>query len=158
MNFPPEKIVAEKLRSRGQTLAVAESCTGGLLAKTLTDVPGASAFFRGGVVTYATDTKTTILGVPAELIEWSGVVSAPCAIEMARGAAKRFRADFALSTTGIAGPDGGTNLTPVGTVFIGLCTPAGTRSIRFCAKGTTREEIRDEAVVAALSFLAEALE
>ncbi len=158
MNFPPEKIVAEKLRSRGQTLAVAESCTGGLLAKTLTDIPGASAFFRGGIVTYATDTKTALLGVPADLIEWCGVASSSCAIEMARGAAKRFRADFALSTTGVAGPSGGTKLTPVGTVFIGLRTPAGMRSIRFCATGTTRDEIRAEAVGAALSFLSEALE
>lgn len=157
MNFPPEKIVAEKLRSRGKTLAVAESCTGGLLAKTLTDVPGASAFFRGGAVTYATDTKTAILGVPAKLISWCGVVSAACAREMANGAAKKFRADFALSTTGVAGPDGGTKAAPVGTVFIGLHTPTGTRAIRFCATGTTRKKIRAEAVAAALTLLAEAI-
>lgn len=157
MNSPLEEIVAEALRSLGATLAVAESCTGGLLAKTLTDVPGASAFFRGGAVTYATDAKTDVLGVPAALIARFGVVGPECAEAMARGAAEKFRADFALSTTGIAGPGGGTKATPVGTVFIGLRTPAGTRATRFSATGTTRAEIRAEAVAAALELLADAL-
>ena len=154
---PLEAIVAGTLRSRGATLAVAESCTGGLLAKMLTDVPGASAFFRGGAVTYATDAKTAILGVPEELIARFGVVSPECAEAMARGAAEKFRADFALSTTGVAGPGGGTAETPVGTVFIGLRTPAGARATRFSATGATRAEIRAEAVLAALALLAEAL-
>lgn len=150
----PLKSVSEKLRARGATLAVAESCTGGLLAGTLTDAAGASAFFRGGAVTYATETKTLLLGVPAELIARFGVVSAECARAMAEGAAEKFGADFALSTTGVAGPTGGTAETPVGTVFIGLRAPAGTRAIRFQAPaGTPRAEIRSRAVAAALAFL-----
>lgn len=156
MNFPLNEL-AEKLRSRGATLAVAESCTGGMLAEMLTAIPGASAFFRGGAVTYATETKTEILGVPVELIEKFGVVSDACAKAMAQGAAEKFRADFALSTTGIAGPDGGTAENPVGTVFIGLKTPETLSAIRFCAQSTTREEIRREAALAALALLHEFL-
>ncbi len=152
MNFPAEKI-AKKLLVKGATLAVAESCTGGLLAGTLTDLPGAGGFFRGGVVTYATETKTEILGVPAELIARFGVVSAECAEAMARGVAEKFRANFALSTTGIAGPGGGTPETPIGTVFIGIFTPAGTFSLRVRATGTTRDAVRREAVAAALDAL-----
>lgn len=153
MSFPAEKI-AKKLLEKGATLAVAESCTGGLLAGTLTDFPGAGGFFRGGAVTYATDTKTKILGVPAELIERFGVVSAECAKAMALGAAKEFRADFALSTTGIAGPGGGSPETPVGTVFIGVATPSGAEALLFRATGTTRDAVRREAVAAALAALA----
>ncbi|MBQ6704731.1 MAG: nicotinamide-nucleotide amidohydrolase family protein [Opitutales bacterium] len=154
MNSPAEK-TAKKLLEKGATVAVAESCTGGLLASALTDLPGASKFFRGGAVTYATETKTEILGVPAELIARFGVVSANCAEAMARGAAEKFHTDFALSTTGIAGPDGGTPGTPVGTVFIGIFTPDGTSSLRFRATGTTRDAVRREAVVTALNALAE---
>lgn len=157
MNFPAEKI-AKKLLEKGATLAVAESCTGGLLAGTLTDLPGASGFFRGGAVTYATETKTEILGVPAELIARFGVVSAECAEAMARGAAEKFRASFALSTTGIAGPDGGTPETPVGTVFIGIFTPSGTFSLHFRSTGTTRDAVRREAVAAALAAALDALD
>lgn len=150
----PLKSISEKLRARGATLAVAESCTGGLLAGALTDAAGASAFFLGGAVTYATRTKTLLLGVPEELIARFGVVSAECARAMADGAAEKFGADFALSTTGVAGPSGGTEETPVGTVFIGLRAPAGTRAIRFRAPaGTPRAEIRSRAVAAALAFL-----
>lgn len=151
------EIIAKKLTARGATLAAAESCTGGTLAGTLTGVPGASAFFRGGAVTYATETKTDILGVPAELIARCGVVSAECAEAMARGATEKFRADFALSTTGVAGPTGGTDAAPVGTVFIGLRAPWGTRSVRFFSAAGTREGIRRAAVEAALEMLAEAL-
>lgn len=153
----PLEIIAEKLRAHGATLAVAESCTGGLLAGALTDAAGASAFFRGGAVTYATETKSALLGVSAELIARFGVVSAECARAMAQGAAEKFGADFALSATGVAGPAGGTAETPVGTVFIGLKTPAGTTAIRFRAAGTARAEIRREAVAAALALLAENL-
>lgn len=154
----PLEIIAKKLRSRGATLAVAESCTGGLLAGVLTEPAGASSFFRGGATTYATDTKTALLGVPAELIARFGVVSEECAIAMARGAAEKFGADFALSTTGVAGPSGGTEKTPVGTVFIALHSPAGTRAIRFQAKNNAlRAEIRTQAVAAALALLAENL-
>lgn len=176
MNFPEKfdaeaKIavqkIADALRERGATLACAESCTGGLLAGALTEIAGASAFFRGGAVTYATDTKTRVIGVPAEIAARFGVVSAECAEAMARGAAETFGADFALSTTGVAGPTGGSAAAPVGTVFLGLRTPNGVRSRRFFADfaGTesaagnagTRARIRRAAVLAALAFLAEAL-
>lgn len=156
MNFPLN-VIAEKLRERGKTLAVAESCTGGMLAEMLTAIPGASAFFRGGAVTYATETKTDLLGVPAELIATHGVVSARCAEAMANGVADKFRAEFALSTTGVAGPDGGTDENPVGTVFIGLKTPGKTEAIRFRAQSKTRDAIRREATLAALTLLANAL-
>ena len=136
------EIIAKKLTARGATLAAAESCTGGTLAGTLTGVPGASAFFRGGAVTYAPETKPDALRVPEA---------------MARGAAEKFRADFALSTTGVAGPTGGTDAAPVGTVFIGLRAPWGTRSVRFFSAAGTREGIRRAAVEAALEMLAEAL-
>ena len=140
MNFPEKfdaeaeiavQKIADALRERGATLACAESCTGGLLAGALTEIAGASAFFRGGAVTYATDTKTRVIGVPAEITACYGVVSAECAEAMARGAAETFGADFALSTTGVAGPTGGSAAAPVGTVFLGLRTPNGVRSRRF---------------------------
>jgi len=155
MNSPLEKI-ANALQERRATIAVAESCTGGLLAGKLTSIAGASAFFRGGIVTYATETKTEFLGVPAELIARCGVVSTECATAMARGVAEKFCTEFALSTTGFAGPGGGTQENPVGTVFIGIFTPQGMRAVKFCGKGT-REEIRQNAVAEALRFLAENL-
>ena len=153
MNFPVKEI-AQKLSVANATLAVAESCTGGLLAGVLTDLPGASDFFRGGVITYATETKTDILGVPSELITRFGVVSSECAEAMARAVAEKFRTDFALSTTGIAGPGGGTQKTPVGTVFIGIFTPRGTSYVKLNTKGTTRDAVRLEAVTLALNTLA----
>lgn len=152
MSSPVEKIAAF-LAEQQATLAVAESCTGGLLAAAFTDVPGASTFFRGGAVTYATDTKTSLLGVPAELIERYGVVSSECAIAMARGVAEKFDADFALSTTGVAGPGGGTPETPVGTVFIGLHTPTETCAFRLNSSGRSRDEIRRDAVAFAIARL-----
>lgn len=106
-----------------QTLAVAESCTGGLLASRITDVPGASRNFLGGFVTYSNYEKTARLGVPAELIEKWGAVSAPVAAAMAEGARTATGASFALALTGIAGPSGGTVEKPAGTVFIGLASP-----------------------------------
>lgn len=156
MSSPVEKIVAF-LAEHQATLAVAESCTGGLLAAAFTDVPGASSFFRGGAVTYATDTKTALLGVPAEIIERYGVVSAECAIAMAQGVGKKFTADFALSTTGVAGPSGGAPETPVGTVFIGVHTPAGTQAFRLNSSGRSRDEIRRDAVAFAIARLTENL-
>jgi nicotinamide-nucleotide amidase len=115
-----EEIVIELLREKHATLAVAESCTGGLLADRLTDVPGASAVFLEGNVTYSNEAKTRTLGVPAELFSSVGAVSEAVARAMAEGALKRSGAMYALSTTGIAGPDGGTIAKPVGTVYIGF--------------------------------------
>jgi len=121
-----EQVLVRLLTERRQTVAVAESCTGGRLASRITDVPGASAVFLGGAVTYSNDLKQRLLGVRAETLEAHGAVSEPTAREMAEGARTRLGADFALATTGIAGPAGGTDTKPVGTVFIALATPART--------------------------------
>lgn len=121
-----EVVVGRLLAERGKTIAVAESCTGGLLAEKLTRVPGSSAYFLGGVVAYSNEAKTSLLGVPAELIEQHGAVSHEVARAMAEGARERFGADFGVSTTGISGPDGGTEEKPVGLVCVGIASPAGT--------------------------------
>lgn len=134
-------------------LAVAESCTGGLAAKQITDIPGVSAIFTGGVVSYANDAKAALLGVDSELIATHGAVSSEVATAMARGAAENLRADFTLSFTGIAGPDGGSEKKPVGTVFIGLHDQrlGETRVARFMFP-FGRERFRNAAVAA--GFLA----
>ncbi len=126
----PEAALLEKLLEKGLTITAAESCTGGLIVKRLTDLAGSSAAVVGGVVTYQTRTKTTLLGVPSALIEAHGVVSAPVAEEMARGAARTLGADIALATTGYAGPGGGTEKEPVGTVYIAVCYRGRTTSRR----------------------------
>lgn len=115
-----EDVVGALLVDRRATLAVAESCTGGLIAKRLTDVPGSSAYFVEGVVAYSNDAKSDLLGVPSSVIEEHGAVSAEVAEAMARGMRERARSTFGLSVTGIAGPAGGTPGKPVGLVFLGL--------------------------------------
>ncbi|HEV3209490.1 MAG TPA: competence/damage-inducible protein A [Chthoniobacterales bacterium] len=117
-----EEVVIELLREKNATLAVAESCTGGLLADRLTDVPGSSAVFLEGSVTYSNEAKARTLGVPVELFSSVGAVSKDVARAMAEGALKRSGATYSLSTTGIAGPAGGTPEKPVGTVYIGLAS------------------------------------
>jgi nicotinamide-nucleotide amidase len=112
------EVVGRQLQRLGKTLAVAESCTGGLLAKLITDIPGASGYFTRGWVTYSNQAKVEELGVPQELIERYGAVSEPVAEAMARGARRKARADYAIGITGIAGPDGGTDEKPVGLVCI----------------------------------------
>lgn len=120
-----EAAVIGMLRERNATMAVAESCTGGLLAHRLTNVPGASAVFLAGFVTYANEAKIATLGVEEGLIAKAGAVSAEVARAMAAGALRQSGADFALATTGIAGPDGGSEAKPVGTVFIALASAMG---------------------------------
>ena len=115
-----EGVVGELLRARGATLATAESCTGGLLGSRITDAPGSSDYYAGGLVTYSNAAKVSQLRVPASLIEEHGAVSGHVARAMAIGARDVFGADAAASLTGIAGPGGGTEQKPVGTVFIGL--------------------------------------
>jgi len=133
--------VARLLTEQGKTLALAESCTGGWIAKQLTDLPGASAFLERGAVTYANSAKSDWLKVPESLLEAHGAVSAECARAMAKGVREAARADVALSVTGIAGPDGGSPDKPVGTVFIGLATESGeeVKGYRFSGdRGTVR--------------------
>jgi len=121
-----EADVLRQLAQRKQTLALAESCTGGCLAHRLTNVPGASAVFLGGVVAYHNAAKQRFLGVRAKTLATHGAVSEAVAREMAEGARKKFGADFALGITGIAGPGGGTKAKPVGTVFLALAGAFGT--------------------------------
>ncbi len=119
--------VGTALMQRGWGLAVAESCTGGLLGHLITRVPGSSAYFLGGVIAYANAIKQGLLEVPGEVLESYGAVSAPCAMAMAQGVRRLLGADVALSVTGIAGPSGGTPEKPVGLVYIGLATQTETR-------------------------------
>jgi len=115
-----ESVVGELLRESGRSLATAESCTGGLIAERITDVPGSSAYFRGGVVAYSNQAKASLLGVPTALLESHGAVSEPVVRAMAAGARERFGSDFAVATSGISGPDGGTPEKPVGLVWIAI--------------------------------------
>ena len=115
-----EAVVVGLLAQRGKTLALAESCTGGFIANQITNVPGASKIFPGGIVAYSNEAKRKFLGVRARTLAQHGAVSEAVAREMAGGARKKFGADFAIAVTGIAGPGGGTKSKPVGTVFIAL--------------------------------------
>jgi len=126
-----EVVVGRALREQGKTLAVAESCTGGLIAERITDVAGSSAYFLGGVVAYANEAKQALLGVDAALLAEHGAVSEPVARAMAEGARERFGADLALATTGISGPDGGSEEKPVGLVYIALASAEGTHCDHF---------------------------
>jgi nicotinamide-nucleotide amidase len=120
-----ESVVGALLSERGKTVAVAESCTGGLMAEKLTRVPGSSAYFLGGIVAYSNEAKMSLLGVPEELLAAHGAVSNPVAQAMAEGVRDRFGADFGVSTTGISGPGGGTEEKPVGLVSIGIAWAPG---------------------------------
>jgi PncC family amidohydrolase len=132
------------------SVATAESCTGGLLAAALTELPGSSQFYRGGINAYANDAKISVLGVKAATIEKLGAVSAEVAKEMAEGARRLLKASFAISVTGIAGPDGGTPQKPVGTVWWGLANAKGTSVEQLNLTGT-RADIRWQAVFAILT-------
>jgi nicotinamide-nucleotide amidase len=121
-----ELVLVRTLTERSQTLAIAESCTGGHLANRITNVPGASAVLLAGVVSYSNAAKVTLLGVPEMLLAEHGAVSEPVARAMVEGVRRVTGADYALSTTGIAGPGGGSEEKPVGTVFIGISGPHGT--------------------------------
>lgn len=145
--------VGRMLRERGQTVATAESCTGGLVAKMLTDAAGSSEYFHGGFVTYANEAKHRDLDVPMSLIEEDGAVSESVAMAMAVGALERAGADHAISLTGVAGPGGGTDEKPVGTVWIGLATRDGEPAAELHRFHGTRELVRDRAAKTALNLL-----
>jgi nicotinamide-nucleotide amidase len=144
-----------RLKERGETLAVAESLTGGLLAATIVDVPGASAVFRGGLVVYATDLKSTLAGVPAQLLAARGPVDPDVAVALAKGARERCRADWGLATTGVAGPDPQDGH-PVGEVYVGIAGPDSVDVRRLTLAGD-RPAIRAGSVTAALALLTDTL-
>lgn len=146
------KTAIERLRAQQMTCATCESLTGGMIAASLVDIPGASQVFRAGLVTYQTDTKTLLADVPAEIIERFGVVSEETACAMAQGTRARLGVDIAISTTGLAGPDGGTPECPVGTVCVGVSTKDGTRALRLSLSGS-RERVRTLAMKHALHLL-----
>jgi competence/damage-inducible protein CinA-like protein len=149
---PLAAMVLDLCRAQGLTLATAESCTGGLVAAGLTSVPGSSDVFLGGVVTYANEVKARELGVPVELLQRHGAVSAEVAEAMAAGARERFGANVAVSVTGVAGPGGGTPEKPVGLVFLHAQGPDGSSARRLDFPGE-REAIRGRATVAALHLV-----
>jgi len=144
------------LRARGQTLSVAESCTGGLVSDRITDSPGSSDYFKGGIVSYSIEAKTRHLDIPLRLIKRYGVVSPQVARRMAEGARKAFQTTYGLSTTGVAGPTGGSRNTPVGTVFIGFSDEKNSLAIKERFKGN-RRQIKEQAAERALQLLYEKL-
>lgn len=147
-----EQVVAKLLTEKGLTLATAESCTGGRIAQQLTALPGASAYFSGSIVSYATATKISILHVSKESIEKYSVVSSEVAIQMAENVRRLMKTDFAIATTGNAGPTKGDSDAEVGTVFIAIASPKGTFSEKF-TMGNHRERIVQKTVHKALELL-----
>lgn len=149
--------VHEELISRNHSIAVGESCTGGLLGKKLSDSPGSSSYFLGGFLTYSNDLKESLLGVPANVLSEFGAVSEEAAKAMAKGIFEKTKADYCISITGIAGPDGGTDIKPVGTVWIGLKTPDDTIQTHSYLFPGNREGIRENASNTALFLLYQSL-
>lgn len=147
-----EEVVGNRLKKLGHTVSVAESCTGGLIGSRFTDVPGSSAYFLEGAITYSNEAKSRALGIDPAIIAKHGAVSSECAEAMAIGMRRVAGTDHAISVTGIAGPDGGTDEKPVGTVFIGYAGPRGTKSIKIVLPGD-RYLIRWRASQAALDYL-----
>ncbi len=147
-----EQKVAVFFHNSGSTLSLAESCSGGLIAKRITDIPGASAFFLLGLVTYANSAKTDLLGVSTELLERYGAVSAETASAMANGVRELTGSTIAVATTGIAGPDGGTPAKPVGTVYIAIARKEGCQVYSFRFSGG-RKEVRESTADKALDLL-----
>ncbi len=149
---PIERTVFDLLKNKGMTFASAESCTGGNIAHVITLIPGSSEVFKGTAVTYATPMKTKVLSVPAEMIEKYGVVSQEVVESMAIGVRDLMEADFGVATTGVAGPSGGTEENPVGTVWIGVASPSSVVSKRFNF-GKDRENVINRATIAAYEML-----
>lgn len=152
-----DDVVAEGLLAAGQTVAVAESCTGGMLGARLTERPGSSAYVRGGVIAYANDVKRGLLEVPERILVVDGAVSAECAQAMARGVQRALRADWGVAITGVAGPGGGTAEKPVGRVYIGVAGPGDSLGHTRHDRGGDRAVIRERAVAGALHLLRRSL-
>jgi nicotinamide-nucleotide amidase len=144
--------VGERLHEKSLTLAVAESCTGGLIGHLLTEVPGCSHYFMGGVVVYSNRSKVDLLRIAKETIDTHGAVSAATARQMAEGVRSRFQTDMGLAVTGIAGPEGGTIEKPVGTVHVGLALHHETYCERYRFKGS-REEIKSHTALMAMDWV-----
>jgi nicotinamide-nucleotide amidase len=150
------RLLAARLLAKGQMLATAESCTGGMIAAACTDLPGSSAWFERGFVSYSNAAKTELLGVPAALIAEHGAVSEPVVRAMAQGAVQRSRAQVAVAVTGVAGPGGGSAGKPVGSVWFGWATPAG-EVTQLCQFEGDRHQVRLASVQHALQRLADLL-
>lgn len=151
--FKLSEKVGQALKAQGATVTAAESCTGGWIAKTLTDVAGSSAWFERGFVTYSNEAKSQMIGVSAVTLEQHGAVSEPVVVEMAVGALRAARASYAVSVSGIAGPDGGSDEKPVGTVWFGVASATGQGvTQRECFAGD-RESVRRQATAFALQLL-----
>lgn len=151
--FQLSEKVGQALKAQGATVTTAESCTGGWIAKTLTDVAGSSAWFERGFVTYSNEAKSQMIGVSSVTLEQHGAVSEPVVVEMAVGALRAARATYAVSVSGIAGPDGGSEEKPVGTVWFGVASAAGQGvTQRECFSGD-RQSVRRQATAFALQLL-----
>jgi nicotinamide-nucleotide amidase len=146
-----EKLIGDLLREKGWTLSIAESCTGGLVCDRITNVSGSSDYFEGGMVTYSNESKEKHLGIPLRYIERYGAVSPQVARRMAQGVRRTLSTKFGLSTTGVAGPTGGTKKSPVGRVFIGLAAGRKVWVRKLDLKGD-RREIKEKATEKALQF------
>jgi PncC family amidohydrolase len=151
-----EKAIGNLLRQKGWTLSIAESCTGGLVCDRITDVSGSSDYFMGGMVTYSNKSKSKHLGVPSKDIKRYGAVSPQVARNMAQGVRRAFHTSFGLSTTGVAGPTGGTKRSPIGRVFIGLAVGRKVLVKKLDLKGS-RREIKEKAAEKTLHFFHEIL-
>lgn len=156
-DYSVEVVVGRLLRQKGLSLAVAESCTGGLVGHRITNVPGSSDYYRGSITAYANDVKEKLLHVPGETLAQHGAVSDPTAREMAKGVRETLEADLGVSVTGIAGPTGGTAEKPVGLVFIGLAAPDGDWVERYIFEGD-RWENKVSSAEAALDLVRRYLE
>lgn len=141
----------ECIKDRGLTLAFAESLTGGLISASIVAVPGVSEFYNGAIVSYSNEVKINTLKVPADVISSVGAVSYECAEYMAKGCAMELNSDVAVSATGIAGPDGGSDLKPVGTVYIGAYCQGKTKTKKFIFEGD-RLKVREQTVIEALKL------
>lgn len=155
--FNASQALLDEAKAAKVTIGVAESCTGGLLGAAITAMPGSSAVFMGGYLTYSNDLKTRLLDVPEEILQSDGAVSEATARIMAGNTRSKLGVDIALSITGIAGPGGGSPDKPVGTVWFGIADTAGVRAERQVFGGLSRNRVRDHAVIHALSLLRGAL-
>ena len=157
LNIPIEVRIGQALTRQGLTIAIAESATGGMVASRLTDISGSSSYFMGGIVAYSNFIKTSILGVPEETVERYGAVSEQTAVAMAKGVRHLLRTDIGVSTTGIAGPTGGTERKPVGLIYVAANFQDSTM-VRREVFSENREENKSEFTQKALELLASVLE